>query len=142
MNRIAVLLGTAIVLLSALSVLFINLGVVPSAEYPGRFTYVFPVNLAGILVLLLPVIGFVTAWHAIREKRFLEFGLSVILILWGFWLWWMLSIHFSSAGGPFIKGSLSDESNRLLNYFMPGIILGIALLLDGIIDVQRRFGRH
>jgi hypothetical protein len=103
---------------------------------------VFPAGLSGFLVPLLPITGFATAWHATRGKRFLEFGSSVILILWGFWLWWMLSIHFSSPGGPFIKGSLSDESNRILNYFMPRIILGIALLLDGIIDVQRRFGRH
>jgi len=131
MNKIEVVLGITVFLLSVLSILFINLGVVPSREYPGHYTYGFLSGFSEILLILLSLEGIVAIMHAAQRHRSLEFGLGIVIILWGFLALMWVAMSLIDGRSPYIKEFPTSVTRAWLP-IIPGIFLGIALTLDGI----------
>jgi len=141
-NKIEVMLGVAVFLLSALSILFINSGVIPSSQFPGHYTYSFLAGLPRVLLILLPLVGFAAICQAIYKKRLLEFALGIVVIVWGFFAWLSISIILIDGAMPYIKGSLIDDLIETSLSIIPGIFLGIALTLDGILGKMRLLSKR
>jgi len=132
MDKIEVVLGVTVFLLSVLSILFINFGVVPSRFYPGHYTYSGLAYLSNFYLFpLLLLVGFFTFVHGIYRKRFLELGLGTIILFWGGWAWFCVSLDLYDGTSPYIKSFPTSITETLLQ-IVPGTFLGVVLTLDGM----------
>jgi len=136
MNKIEFVLGILVVLLNIFSVLAINSSVVPSNFDSEHYTYSSSANLSDSSFLFLFLVVFVTIGHAIYRKRALELGLSIVTLLWGFFAGSFIGVTIMDGKMPFIKGSPEAQLNEMSSLLIQGVVLGFALMLDGIIDTQ------
>jgi len=142
MNKIEFVLGVTVFLLSVFSILFINSGVVPSDEYPGHYTYGFPACLSELLLITISLEGIVATAHAAHRKKFLELGLGIVIIVWGFLASGWVDLSIYDGCSPYIKGSLTNELIQMSLSIIPGLFLGIALTLDGMLRKTLPFGKR
>jgi hypothetical protein len=131
MNKIEVVLGVTVLLLSVLSMLFINFGVVPSLEFPGHYTYSTLAYESYGSLLLISVVGVVIIVYGVCEKRVLESGLGFVISLCGFLAFSWVNLSLIDGTSPYIKSFPTSIIETLLP-IIPNIFLGIALMLDGI----------
>jgi len=137
MDKIEVVFGIPVFLFSVLSILSISSSVVPSSQFPGHYTYSADL-LPRILLFLLPFVGFAAICHATYKRRLLEFALSIVVVVWGFYALLSISMTLIDGHNPYIRGSITDQLNEMTTLLILGMILGVALMLDGTVDTQKR----
>jgi hypothetical protein len=131
MNRTEVTLGTSVLLLTVLSILLFNYGVVSSESHPGQYTYGFASDFSAGLLLLLMLEGALVIPHGARSKSFIEAGSGVAVAVWGFFALMLVSVSLADGRSPYILAFPTPVTRTTL-YIIPGILLGIVLMLDGL----------
>lgn len=131
MNKTEIVLGITVLLLSVLSILTITLGVVPSLEYPGHYTYSRLAYHSYVSLLLIFSAGVAVIVIGVCEKRVLESGLGFVISLCGFLALFWVSLGLYDGTSTYIKSFPTSIIKTLLP-IIPNIFLGIVLMLDGI----------
>jgi hypothetical protein len=136
-NGITALLGITIIFLSALSVFLINNGVIPSREYPGHYTYSSSAHLVRYYLFpLMLFTGLLAVGHGWYKKRISELMIGIAIELWGANAFWFIALTLIDGGSPYIKGPIGDILILMSLTLAVGLAIGIALTLDGIVDIQ------
>jgi len=133
MKNLEAVLGALVFLLSILSILVINFGVVPSTQFLGHYTYSGFAHFSRFYFFpLLLFAGLIAIGHAVYANRRLELGLSIITMFWGVFAWLWVAMSLIDGDSPYIKGSVADNLMEMSLLVLPGILLGTALTLDGM----------
>jgi hypothetical protein len=131
MNKTEFVLGASVFLLTALSIFLFNYGIVSSEKYPGEYTYGFESDFSEALLLLLFLAGFFVTLHGARSKGFIEAGFGVAIAVWAFFAFLLVGVSLADGRSLYIL-AFPTPVTRTLRYIMPGIFLGIVLMLDGL----------
>jgi len=131
MNKTEVALGASVFLLTVLSIWLFNYGVVPSEKYPGNYTYGSASDFSEALLALLILEGVLVTLHAARSKGFIEAGLGIVIAVWGFFAFLLVALELADGRSPYIL-AFPTPVTRTWFYIIPGIFLGIVLMLDGL----------